>query len=53
MESKKERAVRYRAEAERLRRNAETMRDSEARQYLLVTAIMYDQMARMIERILD
>lgn len=51
METRQDRASQYRAEAERLRRNAETVQYSETRKLLLTAATMYDQLAEMIERI--
>ncbi len=43
----------YRTEAERLRRDAENMRDEQVRGHLLTTATMYEQMAEIVERIRD
>lgn len=43
------RVVRYRANAERVRRKAETMQDPQTRQHLLMLAERFDQMAESID----
>jgi hypothetical protein len=53
METKQERAARYRAEAERVRREAETMHNEGIRQQLLNIATTYEQMAIIVERMPD
>lgn len=44
------RVAQYRAEAERMRRKAETVQDEKTRQQLLASATMYEQRAESIRR---
>jgi hypothetical protein len=51
MESRAQRAARYRAEAERVRQEAGTVRDESVKQQLLTIATMYQQMAGTLDRL--
>ena len=50
MDSRRERAERYRREADRVRAVAETIRDPHTRQQLLEVARQYETLAISIER---
>ena len=51
MESRSDRAARYRAEAERLRQEAACLPDSSVREQLLDIACQYERLAETVERL--